>query len=53
MCKATIEIQNGNKMKADDIHEDLIVKYKKWTVLTPNGVIIGDLPGYVTAKMTM
>ena len=42
ICKTAIEITAGEKQKADGIHQDMIVKYKKWVdLLLQDGVIVG------------
>ena len=54
ICKAAIEITAGDKPKANGIHQDMIVKYKKWVdLLLQGGVVFGEIPEYVTENMMM
>mmetsp|Transcript_27634 Transcript_27634/g.33594 ORF Transcript_27634/g.33594 Transcript_27634/m.33594 type:complete len:232 (+) Transcript_27634:123-818(+) len=54
VCKAGIEITLGDKQKAEQIHKSMIAKYMKWADLllkTPDEVVTGEIPGYVTDAM--
>ena len=49
VCKAVIEISEGDKIRVQEIHEGMVVKYKKWAcqLLQLDEVIGGELPAYV------
>ena len=56
VCKAAIEITQGDKKKLSDIEKDIITKFKKWVSLIlddKDEVVIGELPAYLTEKMLL
>jgi hypothetical protein len=56
VCKAAIEIMQGNKKSMKDIERDMFTKFKKWASLlldNKNEVAIGELPSYATEKMLL
>ena len=52
VCKATIEISEGDKIRVQEIHEGMVVKYKKWAcqLLQLDEVVFGELPVYVKER---
>ena len=56
VCKAAIEITQGEKKSLNDIERDMFTKFKKWACLLLDDkieVAIGELPAYVTEKMLL
>ena len=57
VCKATVEITQGDKRSSEQIHDDMICHYERWAKVMcaedDAGCMISTSPGYLTETMFM